>query len=164
MSEEEKQRFNIERAIKAHDNNRADIEKAQRFAVESANVAIRAFLLINGGATVALLAFVGAIWTAEADGELMSALVPSLQFFAFGVGFAGVAAALAYLVNMLDANITCSVEYSWDYPHVRATPHAKWLRRVRYFFHISALILAVATLAAFFGGVLSFSNAIQSIG
>jgi hypothetical protein len=36
MSEEEKQRFNIERAIKAHDNNRADIEKMHSASLSKA--------------------------------------------------------------------------------------------------------------------------------
>lgn len=155
----------MEHALRAHDLNRNVNAEMRRAAVDSANVTIRSLILVNGGAVVALLAFVGALESGDINNAIkIEALVAPIRWFAFGVGFSAVTAALAYLVNMLDSDITDSVELIWKYPYVVSKKQAKWLGWLRLGAHISALALAIAALVAFFLGIISVTEAISHLG
>jgi len=102
--------LNAEHAKRAHDLNRQTSAEFSKAALESANLAIRALTLVNGGAVVALLAFVGALEASETSNSAkIDGLVAPLLAFALGIGCSVVAATVAYLVNMLDSDITNSV-------------------------------------------------------
>lgn len=164
MNKSDQERIIREHAQIAHENNRKDILERQRHAIESAHVAIRAMLLINGGASVALLAFVGAVLSSKNSMDIdVTQLVAPIQQFALGVGLAGVTAALAYLVNLLDSDIVGSVKYAWEHPYLLELGRAKWLRAIRAALHWLALGTAIATLVFFFRGVFSVSAAILSM-
>jgi hypothetical protein len=51
---------NRQDAIRAHDSSRAYQERMQEAVIKAGKVAIRTALLINGGAAIAVLAFIGA--------------------------------------------------------------------------------------------------------
>ncbi|WP_152610530.1 hypothetical protein [Leisingera sp. ANG-DT] len=157
--------LNTEHAKRAHDVNRQTSADFGRAAIESANVAIRAFILVNGGAVVALLAFIGAIESSDAGSSAsVGELVRPLLAFALGVGFSVVTATLAYLVNMLDHDITNSVKLTWEHPYVVDDGSASRLRWWRNRLHVVAILVAVASLAAFFCGIFSVASAISSLG
>jgi hypothetical protein len=61
---------------------------------EASKEGVRGLLLINGGGSVALLAFLQAIWAV--DKQLAKYVVIGIIFFAIGVAFAGVASFLRY--------------------------------------------------------------------
>lgn len=156
--------FNIEHAKRAHDLNRqmsADFIKA---AVDSANLAIRSLTLINGGAVVALLAFIGALESGDAgDSVRLEELVDPIWWFAVGVGCAACAAMCAYLVNMSDADLSNSVRLTWDHPYV--VPHKGDCVRtaVRQFFFYFGILLAVGSLGSFFFGIAAVTAAISAL-
>ena len=50
-----------EHALRAHDRNKEMSTDLRKAATDSANIAIRAMILVNGGAVVALLAFIGSL-------------------------------------------------------------------------------------------------------
>lgn len=157
--------INQEHAKRAHDLNRQDSAEFRKAAVESANLAIRSMVLVNGGAVVALLAFVGAIASKDFGYvPKVDDLVTPIWWFALGVGLSSILAALAYLVNMLDADITNSVNFTWKHPYVEDTSSALRLRGFRTIIHVSALIIAVATLCVFFRGILGVTDAITGMG
>ncbi|UWR79550.1 hypothetical protein K4K97_13185 [Phaeobacter inhibens] len=156
--------LNIEYAKRAHDLNRQTSSEFSRAAIESANVTIRAFILVNGGAVVALLAFIGALEATEAGGEAkIDELILPLLLFSFGVGSSIVTAALAYLVNMLDHDITNSVQLTWEHPYVQDDDDAERLRRRRQRFHKVAITIALITVFLFFAGVFTVANAISNL-
>ena len=66
-SDVEMQKPDREHALRAHDSNREELQNANAAAIEAGNIAIRSLLLINGGASVALLAFVGAVESGNSD-------------------------------------------------------------------------------------------------
>ncbi len=70
-----------------------------RAAIDFALTAIRGLLLINGGAIVALLAFLSNVWTNDASGarELAINLKIPLSLFLFGAFFSISTAMLSYL-------------------------------------------------------------------
>lgn len=153
-----------EHAKRAHDLNRQSSFEYQKAAVESANLAMRSLILVNGGAVIALLAFVGGIESGENSNTVASAkLVTPIFAFAIGTGLAMVTAALAYLVNMLDADINNSVELVWQHPYVVEESKAGKLRFCRIALHYIAILLSFGSLVSFFVGVWRVSSAIMAL-
>ena len=152
-------------AVRAHDRNDVMLAERQKVAIESANVAIRAMLLINGGAVVALLAFLGTLESGNAEAVSLNKFVSALRYFAYGVGFSAITAALAYVVNLLDADIQRSMDYSYDeWPFVREKKRRKQLSWIRGLLHVLAIVLAVGSLWVFFQGVNQIANAVSTSG
>lgn len=164
LSEKERNQILHDLAIRAHDRHDAMLAERQKVAVESANVAIRALLLINGGAVVALLAFLGALESGDAEAVSLNQFVSALRYFAYGVGFSAVTAALAYLVNLLDADIQGLNEYHYEWPFVRAQKRHKILLTTRTVIHVCAILLSFASLTVFFLGVNQIANAVTNLG
>lgn len=71
-----------------------------RSALESAKETIKACLLINSGAAVALVAFMGHLVTEKGSLNLSSGLLPSLNWFVAGIVTAAFAHGLSYFTNL----------------------------------------------------------------
>ena len=156
---------NREHAMRAHDLNSRSSFEFTKAAIESANVAIRAMLLVNGGAVIALLAFVGSILSSDVSNIIrIEAMIPPIRIFAFGVGLSALTSALAYLVNMLDSDISNTVELTWKHPFVNDKPKANILRRWRMAFHYLAMTAAFTSICFFFWGVFLVTGAIPELG
>ena len=75
-----------------HERNLAHYDAQQKHSVEMlrsvfayGQAALKSSILINGGAAVALLAFIGKIWSEETGQAAVNALTSALVFFGFGV-------------------------------------------------------------------------------
>ena len=111
-----------------------------RGVVESGKIALTTSILVNGGATVALLAFLGNVLARCASGPvaIQAPLVMAIMFFAAGVLSAAVATGSTYVTNY------CYTE-SW--------------RRLAIGFHILTVALVVGAYVAFLGGMVSAYHA-----
>lgn len=69
-----------------------------RQVIGLSQVAIRGFTLINAGAIVALLAFIGNVWT---KGVVLGPFLEAMWAFALGVILAALAGALSYVTQLL---------------------------------------------------------------
>jgi len=158
-------REEMEHAKRAHDLNRQMSNLCRSAALDSANIAIKALLLINGGAVVALLAFVGAIESSDAGNTVqIDELVTPIFSFAFGVGCAAVTTVFAYLVNWMDVDITDSVKLTWEHPYVVDTRAATRLGYIRIAFHLLAFMAGLLAIVSFFRGIISVAEAISHVG
>ena len=70
-----------------------------RSMIEYGRETLRAAMLINGGAAVALLAFIGAVWEKKEDSEVVFSLAFALAFYSLGVLAAVLACASAYFTQ-----------------------------------------------------------------
>jgi hypothetical protein len=71
-------------AERAHDRDDAVSDTTNAAAVASGQVALRAALLINGGAAVAMLAFIGSIASLDGlGGDHLAVMASSLVWFAW---------------------------------------------------------------------------------
>lgn len=70
----------------------------QRQVIGLAQSALRGFAIINAGAIVALLAFLGNVWT---KGITLEPFLVSMWAFALGVVLSALASALSYLTQLL---------------------------------------------------------------
>jgi hypothetical protein len=71
-----KYELNREDAKRAHDSNRDFHTYVNKIAMENANLALRTLVIINGGAAIAVLGFLGAIATKTGSISRKSARLP----------------------------------------------------------------------------------------
>lgn len=102
--------------------------------LESGQTAVNTAILVSGGGTVALLAFVGNLSTKTPDAPVPQALIVGLTLFAVGVLCGAMAAGARYLSQFCYGN-------SWARSGVG--------------FHISCIVLVVATYVLFSAGVVA---------
>lgn len=90
--------------IKHQNSTQLEMLKIENnFQIESFKAAIsiganacRTFLIMNGGAAIALLAFLGNIWNKNSSTEAASAIATALFLFCGGVVLAGLCSVLSY--------------------------------------------------------------------
>ncbi|MDE0522923.1 MAG: hypothetical protein OXH79_13310 [Boseongicola sp.] len=157
------QEIDREHALRAHHRNREESQHWNKAAIEAANIAIRSLLLINGGASVALLAFVGAVESGNAAVN-SGVLVDPIWRFAMGVGLAVLTAMFAYLVNLLDAKIAGSNREIWEHPYIQETSQTRNLIFCRGVLFYAALFAAGSSASLYFLGVWSITAAISNLG
>lgn len=68
-----------------------------RATVDTSHLAIKSALLINGGAAVAFLAFLGTAWSRFSSASVKATLAGSLEHFIEGVMWIGIGSGIAYL-------------------------------------------------------------------
>ncbi|WP_074875474.1 hypothetical protein [Pseudomonas frederiksbergensis] len=81
-------------------NNQRDHEsllEMLRATIATSHLAIKSALIINGGAAVAFLAFLGTAWSRFSGATVKGLLAVSLEHFVIGVMFTGLGACLAYV-------------------------------------------------------------------
>jgi len=155
---EQKQRL----AEREHDRNSDNVVKQVLAAVESGHHALRAILLINGGAAVALLAFIGAIASKEGVSSVAD-LAATIQWFAFGVAVSAAAIGMAYLVNHCYAISLRAMENDWDHPYVKETPSSKRWERGADVLNVSTILTALVALGLFVYGMLNVQNEVAKL-
>jgi hypothetical protein len=133
-------------------------------AVTNGREGIKALMLINGGAAVAMLGFVGAL--AAKGSSVLTQMVPvanSLMWFAVGMAVAVVAFGLSYCANFCYAQAVSKYQRTYDHPFIVASDDSKWWQRNGAFFHWGALAASVAGLICFLVGIWSVRGAIVGL-
>ena len=114
-----------EDAKRAHDAEREFWKLNNEAAINSGILAVRTAFLVNGGAAVAMLTFIGGmVAQGKIDDADLHGLASNLMWFAFGVALAAVATAFAYFVNLATAEGSASKERIWESPIFRDTGFA----------------------------------------
>lgn len=152
---------NLEDAKEAHANRRAFIGFANQSAIDLTTGATKAFLLINGGAAVAMLGFVATVASKfEALSLEITSIVDALMWFGWGVLAAAMCSALAYCVMYFQAVEASHVTFTWEHPYVQENRGSKWIFALTSFAHVAAVAAGVASLVFFGLGVLSVADVI----
>jgi hypothetical protein len=102
--------------------------------IEAGRTALNALILMNGGAVVALLAFLGNALAKEPPSGFkfrVQVINAAMLVFVLGVGWAGVSLALRYLTQLLGHGRSASVGNKMNY---------------------AAIVSGLASLALFFAG------------
>jgi hypothetical protein len=152
-------------AQRAHDKNHEFAIKTNESAVNSANLALRTAVLINGGAAIALLAFIGGLVSNGKlpVGDQLVRVTSPLVYFATGVALATLAMALAYFTNYSAVSAATNMKRIWQHPFLEATPASKRWHKIYIGCIIVAVIIAFASLFAFVFGMIEVRNAISSL-
>jgi hypothetical protein len=131
-------------------------DKMNEAAIKAADSTLRAGLLINGGAGVSVLAFIGSLETKQQIAlPQLSRVAGSLEIFAFGVLAAVVGMGFSYLTHLFDADYFGSLKQIGDSPFAEPGPTSKrslWLRTSA---HALAFVAFLFCIGFFIGGMLS---------
>ena len=123
------------------DKRADDLERA---SIDASTQGLKALLLLNGGACIALLAFISSTIGTRVIGREAAFILSARQalvYFAIGAGLSVVTCIFAYLANQAySSHLRNAAEYPrhWTYGHL-------WTR--------AGLVTTVGSLALFFFGV-----------
>jgi hypothetical protein len=152
-------------ALRVHDRSLKKSQATNEAVVKAGEVAIRTVMLVNGGAAVSVLAFIGAL--VRQDGVTVrevAGVSGSLLWFAGGVAAAVSALALSYFVNYCHVRSETSKVFTFDHPYISDGANTqRWL----YWgcaFHLGAIAWALLSLAAFVVGMIDVHRAILRLG
>jgi len=153
----------IRLAERAHDTETAFGVATNAAAVKNAEEAIKAALLVNGGSSVAMLAFLGTLVSQHVlSSEQLGNAIRPLMYFGGGVATAIIASAGAYFTNLLIAGSSNRKERNYDAPFVRDTPRSPLRVRWAEAFRWVSIIFVAASIGCFISGLtsagISFSN------
>jgi hypothetical protein len=149
---------NAEVAQRAHDRSNAFARQINEAAINAANLTLRMALLVNGGAAVALLTFIGSL-----PGEQKRAVAATLDWFAWGVAAALAGLACTYFTNHGLAVQERSKAFTDVPPYVIGGANTKRWRSVVLVFRILAIIVGSASVVLFLVGMLSVRAALTKL-
>jgi hypothetical protein len=133
-------------------------------STRDAQEGIKVVLLVNSGAAVAILAFIGTL--ASRSGITLAnvkAITSSLYWFSGGIISSVVTAVFAYLSNSLYAGHLSAMDKVWEHPYVRENVKSRRMLRWAKGFNWAGLILAIAGLGLFIRGVYVAAHAIEKL-
>jgi hypothetical protein len=152
-------------AIRVHDRTYRVSEALREATIKAGEVAIKTLMLVNGGAAVSMLAFIGGlVGQGRVTVKQMTDVSGSLLWFAAGVALAVVALAFSYVTNYAHVGLLRSRIHTWQDPYVKDGPTTSrwgWLSMI---FHSCAIAVALFSLAAFVVGMINVRLAIIRLG
>jgi hypothetical protein len=153
-----------EDAHRAHDQLNDFFKQQNESAIKSSETTLRACLLINGGAAVSVLAFIGGLVSKELIGVAqLKPVADSLVLFACGVVAAVCGMGLSYLVHYLTLAQQYSQTTLWESPWQNPGKHTKLFSILRNLLHALAALAAVASVVFFLFGIFAVRDAVEHI-
>src|ERR1035441_7106471 len=119
--EERKWLYDLKRedAKRVHDRSNEFHVDANMATIDGANLALRTLVLINGGAAIAVLTFLGGVASKDkVDFAKIGNVAYTIRYFALGVATALVAMALAYFTNYFMAGYESATTRIWEHPYI----------------------------------------------
>jgi ABC-type Fe3+ transport system permease subunit len=154
-----------EDAHREHDRIDSFSDKLNEATFKSSEAALRACLLINGGAAVSVLAFIGGLLSKGLieDPQQLKPVADSLVPFAYGVVAAVVGMGLSYAVNFLTGLYMNSRTKIWAHPWSEPGKNTKHIGVARNSFHALAALVGVASVVFFVCGIFAVRDAVEHI-
>jgi hypothetical protein len=154
----------VRAAERAHDDETAFGKGANEAAIKAGEEAIKAAILINGGSSVAMLAFIGTLDSKDmlSSAELRQVTAPLLSFGS-GVGLAVVAGTAAYFTNLMIAGSSSRKQREYEEPFLRSTPSSRRHWFAGEFFRYIAVIAVLASMLCFGWGLFRAEAAFRTI-
>jgi hypothetical protein len=143
---------------RAQDRSNAFARQINEAAINAANLSLRMALLINAGAAVALLTFVGGL-----PAEQKRAVAATLDWFAWGVAAAVAGLACAYFTNHGLAIQERSKTFTDVPPYVISGANTKRWSYVVLVFRVLAIIVGSASVVLFLVGMLGVRAALTKL-
>jgi len=165
MSDQEPPKEHLEYARWVVDRGDEAFHKANEAAVASGTATIRLVVLINGGAAVALLTFIGGLIQAgkiHSNSQLMGIAWP-IGFFIAALAFAAVSMGCGYIVNFTNAAIIKSRKRYISPPFEEDTDDTRKLSSLSRSFVAVSVATATLSLAGFIVGMYEIYRSLSLI-
>lgn len=145
----------IEYARSHHDREYGRGLKLMELARENAALALKSMFLLNGGAAIAVLTFIGGAFVETSNKPNIQPLqlFDSLAWFSRGAAAAVVAMAFAYFAAACAANASHNLKRVWPYPYHQETPASKRWQRGSLIAEVLAVLSALASIGFLFWGI-----------
>jgi hypothetical protein len=163
-----------EDAHRAYDKHAAFVERLDTAAIKSSEVALGACLVINGGAAIAVLSFIGGLASKDTitiGGSDFKPVADSLEPFAFGVVAAVAGMALAYLAHLMTVvhaeshtRVMEASKTSGRIIWLKPGPRTRIWHVLRIISHVLAFLAGAASVVFFVCGILAVRAAVEHIG
>lgn len=152
-------------AERAHDQESHFFEEMNERASNNANIALRTLLLINGGAAVTMLAFIGNLVSVDGAqfSNMLADLTSPMLWFVWGVALTVVAIGFAYFTTYCFVAGSYHKGRHYEHPFIRETSASKRWLRAGGVCQIIAILLALASLGFFIYGMRDVRNAISAL-
>lgn len=155
---------NHEQALNAHNNYQE--EKRQMFgsAMDMALEAIRTAAVINGGAVIAVFAFLGTLLAAESGAArtMRIAIVEPAFLFAAGAVLSGVASGLSYFAQLAFTRSYEEYDLNYERPYITETKLSKRFGIVGEGFRVLAVLSVLTSYGALIAGLVKGYGAFAS--
>ena len=151
-------------AERARDEHNATHAKVDEAAVSWGMFTIRSAIVINGGAAVTVLAFIGGL--AGQGRVAMASLMDmsnGLAWFSAGVAIAALASGTAYLALHLQSEALGSISKNWEPPFVRQKPAAILWQRMQNIAQLGAVFLALVSVVLFVFGMIDVKYSVTRL-
>ena len=156
--------LNRDSAKREHDRWHELFDQANESAIKTSETALKAALIVNGGATVSILAFVGGlVGNRLVRVSDLQAVSESLSAFAAGVAVAVLAHGFAYVTHFLHAAWIDSFKLEWDIPYVRRGPTTAACELRKAAVHFLGVVSYLGSFVAFCVGVSRIKDAIMQL-
>src|ERR1700730_590358 len=150
-------------ARRAHDRVTQFLLAFNESAIKSSELTLRTAVLINGGAAISVLAFIGGL---AAQGRIgisqLGGIADSLILFALGVASASVGMCFSYLTHNFTLARPESKKLSVEPPFVQPGPATKWWKLSRRVVYDLAIFACLASLILFVMGMFDVKDAITA--
>jgi hypothetical protein len=151
-------------AKRAHDISQNFHTYTNKAAIDGANMALRTLIVINGGAAIAILTFLGGVAAKDKiDFTKVGAVADTIRYFAIGVALALVGMALSYFTNYFMAAVEGRKLRIWEHPYLEDTQSSLRMKRLNRVFHVAAFLAAFASLVLFVSGMFAASDKITHL-
>lgn len=149
-------------AEREHDQFEEYAKQVNEATIQSGQLALRMSMLINGGAAVSVLAFIGTI-VSKVGADAVPNVASTILWFACGVAAAVVGMALAYCTNYAHVTVARSYDKSYEHPYMVDTPStARWTKLAN-IAHVGAFIVGLTSIVFFVIGLFAVRHAIAHL-
>jgi hypothetical protein len=164
LTQNEALEMRVRVAERAHDVETEFGTAANAAAIKNAEEVIKAATLINGGSSVAMLAFIGTLVSRDVlSSEQLVNITKPLFYFGGGVAASIIASAAAYFTNLFIANTSKDRQREYEHPFVRNTPASDQNKRRGELFRWIAILCITASIGCFIGGLVSAGTAFSNL-
>ena len=124
--------------------------------------AIRTTAILNGGAVIAVFAFLGSLYGKDStDIQLARELLPAAFTFAFGAVLAGTASGFAYFAQMQYSAAHNDAILTWEHPYTENPPSQDRTLRFGIFWHTICVCAVLASYGCIILGLVDAWNALK---
>lgn len=165
MSDNNTWELNERHGQRAHDSLDKHFEETNRATINAGQAALRMAVLVNGGAAVSVLAFIGQlVGQGRVTVTQLTDVASSLMFFAFGVAVAGASMGFTYFTGYCQTASMARSTKKWQHPYVEPTRRSRAWSIAGSTFQVCAVVAGLAALLLFIYGMLDVRDSVARLG